>query len=77
MAAKRLHWKEKGGRFYAGFAVPKALVAVIGKSELLESLGGDPLETRRPDATADPLALSFGRGVREDKWPDALALAGG
>ena len=41
MAAKRRHWKEKGGRFYARIAVPKVLVPILGKTELLKSLGGD------------------------------------
>ncbi|MDB6453636.1 DUF6538 domain-containing protein [Falsirhodobacter sp. 20TX0035] len=41
MAGKLRHWKEKGGRFYARVAVPKPLIPYVGKSELLESLGGD------------------------------------
>lgn len=41
MAGKLRHWKEKGGRFYARVAVPKPLIPFVGKSELLESLGGD------------------------------------
>ncbi len=41
MAAKRRHWKEKDGRFWARMAVPKALQQILGKSELVEALGGD------------------------------------
>ncbi len=41
MAAKRRHWKEKGGRFWARIAVPKELQPIIGKSELIIALGGD------------------------------------
>ncbi|WP_273688883.1 tyrosine-type recombinase/integrase [Ketogulonicigenium vulgare] len=41
MAGKLRYWKEKDGRFWARLAVPSALKNIIGKSELLESLGGD------------------------------------
>lgn len=42
MAAKRRHWKAKGGRFWARLAIPVALRPRFdGKSELLEPLGGD------------------------------------
>ena len=41
MASKRRHWKEKDGRFWARVAVPKALQTILGKSELIEALGGD------------------------------------
>lgn len=41
MAGKLRHWKEKDGRFYARVAVPKPLVPYVGKSELIEPLGGD------------------------------------
>lgn len=41
MAAKRRHWKEKDGRFWARIAVPKALQKVIGKTELMAPLGGN------------------------------------
>jgi hypothetical protein len=41
MAGKLRYWKEKDGRFYARVAVPKPLVPFVGKSELIEPLGGD------------------------------------
>lgn len=42
MAAKRRHWKEKNGRFWARLSIPERLrPAFGGKSELLEPLGGD------------------------------------
>lgn len=42
MAAKRRHWKEKNGRFWARLAIPERLRPFFGgKSELLEPLGGD------------------------------------
>lgn len=52
MAAGRRHWKEKSGRFYARIAVPKALVPVLGKTELIESLGGDRRAADRAHAAA-------------------------
>jgi integrase len=41
MAAKRRHWKEKNGRFWARVAVPKDVQEILGKTELIEPLGGD------------------------------------
>ncbi len=42
MAARRRHWKEKNGRFWARLSNPQRLrPAFGGKSELLEPLGGD------------------------------------
>jgi len=42
MAAKRRHWKEKGGRFWARIAIPADLRPQFdGKTELIEALGGD------------------------------------
>lgn len=42
MAAKRRHWKEKGGRFWARIAIPAQLRSHFGnKTELIEPLGGD------------------------------------
>jgi hypothetical protein len=41
MAGKRRHWKEKNGRFWARIALPKNLQPILGKSELIEPLGGD------------------------------------
>ena len=41
MAGKTRHLKGKNGRFYARIAVPKALQALLGKTELLEPLGAD------------------------------------
>ena len=42
MAAKRRHWKEKKGRFWARIAIPSALRPFFGnKTELIEPLGGD------------------------------------
>ena len=42
MAAKRRHWKEKDGRYWARIAIPKDLQPCFdGKTELTESLGGD------------------------------------
>ena len=42
MAAKRRHWKEKTGRFWARIAIPKDLQPCFdGKTQLTEPLGGD------------------------------------
>lgn len=42
MAAKRRHWKEKDGRFWARVAIPAALRPFFGnKTQLTEPLGGD------------------------------------
>ncbi len=41
MAGQTRHLKTKGGRYYARLAVPSALRPAIGKSELIEPLGGD------------------------------------
>ncbi|MRH22877.1 tyrosine-type recombinase/integrase [Rhodovulum strictum] len=42
MAAKRRHWKEKNGRFWARIAIPKDLQPCFdGKTQLTEQLGGD------------------------------------
>ncbi len=52
MAAKRRHWKEKGGRFWARISVPKSLQAMLGKTELIEALGGDRRAADRNHAAA-------------------------
>ncbi|MCC5972257.1 MAG: hypothetical protein JJU15_20175, partial [Pararhodobacter sp.] len=42
MAAKRRHWQEKKGRFWARIAIPAALQPYFdGKTQLTEPLGGD------------------------------------
>lgn len=42
MAAKRRHWKEKNGRFWARISIPEALRPYFsGKTQLTEALGGD------------------------------------
>ena len=42
MAAKRRHWKEKGGRFWARVSIPADLRPQFdGKTQLTEALGGD------------------------------------
>ena len=42
MAAKRRHWKEKNGRFWARLAVPVELRTFFqNRTELIEPLGGD------------------------------------
>ena len=42
MAAKRRHWKEKDGRFWARVSIPYALRPMFGnKTQLTEPLGGD------------------------------------
>lgn len=42
MAAKRRHWKEKNGRYWARVSIPSALRAQFdGKTQLTEALGGD------------------------------------
>lgn len=48
------HWREKDGRFYARVAVPKELVHLIGRSELIEPLGGD----RRAAMRLHPAAVA-------------------
>jgi len=53
MAAKRRHWKEKGGRFWARISVPKNLQAALGKTELIEALGGDRRAADRNHAAAE------------------------
>ena len=52
MASKRRHWKEKGGRFWARMAVPTNLQTILGKSELIEALGGDLRTADRNHAAA-------------------------
>jgi integrase len=42
MAAKRRHWKQKDGRFWARISIPVALRPIFdGKTQLTEPLGGD------------------------------------
>ena len=52
MAGKRRHWKEKNGRFWARVAVPKAVQPILGKTELIEPLGGDRRDADRNHAAA-------------------------
>lgn len=53
MAAKRRHWKEKNGRFWARISIPSALRPFFGnKTELIEALGGDLRIADRKHATA-------------------------
>ena len=53
MAAKRRHWKEKGGRFWARIAIPKDLEPCFdGKTQLTEPLGGDMRVADRNHAAA-------------------------
>jgi integrase len=52
VAARRRHWKEKGGRFWARIAVPRELQPIIGKSELIIALGGDLRVADRNHAAA-------------------------
>lgn len=53
MAAKRRHWKEKDGRFWARVAIPVALRPSFGnKTELTEPLGGDRRVADRNHAAA-------------------------
>ena len=52
MAATRRHRTERNGRFRARMAVPKALQPILGKSELIEPLGGDRRVADRNHAAA-------------------------
>ena len=52
VAGKLRHWREKDGRFYARVAVPKELVPFIGRSELIEPLGGDRRSAMRQHPAA-------------------------
>ena len=53
MAAKRRHWKEKDGRFWARIAIPTALQPLLeGKTQLTEALGGDLRTADRNHAAA-------------------------
>lgn len=53
MAAKRRHWKEKNGRFWARISIPSALRPFFGnKTELIEALGGDLRIADRKHAAA-------------------------
>lgn len=53
MAAKRRHWKEKDGRFWARVSVPVALRPYfLGKTQLAEPLGGDRRVADRRHAAA-------------------------
>ena len=53
MAAKRRHWKEKKGRFWARISIPSALRPFFGnKTELIEPLGGDLRIANRNHAAA-------------------------
>ncbi|MCL7466688.1 hypothetical protein MXB90_16765 [Phaeovulum sp. NW3] len=53
MAAKRRHWKEKDGRFWARVSIPVALRPVFdNKTQLTEPLGGDLRVADRNHAAA-------------------------
>ena len=54
MAGKLRYWKEKDGRFWARMAVPRPIQKLIGRSEIIEPLGGDRREAikRHPAAVA-------------------------
>jgi hypothetical protein len=52
MAGKRRYWKEKDGRIWARIAVPKDVQSALGKSELIEPLGGDRRVAERGHAAA-------------------------
>lgn len=53
MAAKRRHWKEKDGRFWARISIPVALRPLFdGKTQLTTALGGDFRDADRKHATA-------------------------
>lgn len=53
MAAKRRHWKEKDGRFWARISIPFALRPTFdGKTQLTEPLGGDLRVADKNHATA-------------------------
>lgn len=54
MAGKLRYWKEKGGRFWARMAVPAPLQGIIGRSEIIEPLGGD----RREAIKKHPVAVA-------------------
>lgn len=56
MAGKLRHWKEKSGRFYARMGVPAHLKTIIGKGEILASLGSDRRIAMRKHA-AEVMAL--------------------
>lgn len=48
MAARRRHWKEKDGRFWARIAIPATLRSYFGgKTQLAEALGGDRRQADR------------------------------
>ncbi|WER10523.1 hypothetical protein PUH89_05965 [Rhodobacter capsulatus] len=43
MAAKRRHWKEKDGRYWARISIPLELKPFFdNKTQLTEPLGGEP-----------------------------------
>ncbi len=52
MAAKRRHWHEKDGRYWARIAIPKLLQEFFGKTQLTEPLGGDRRAAERAHAGA-------------------------
>lgn len=52
MTAKRRHWHEKDGRFWARIAIPKDLQTFFGKTQLTEPLGGDLRAADRAHAGA-------------------------
>lgn len=54
MAGKLRYWKEKDGRFWARMAVPGPVKEIIGRSEIIEPLGGDRREAikKHPAAVA-------------------------
>ena len=54
VAGKLRYWKEKDGRFWARMAVPAPVRRIIGKSEIIEPLGGD----RRAAIKAHPAAVA-------------------
>jgi hypothetical protein len=68
MAAKRRHWHEKDGRFWARIAIPKDLQGFFGKTQLTEPLGGDLRAADRAHAGAVARL--------QDQIRDAQALRG-
>lgn len=52
MAGRLRYWKEKEGRFWARMAVPGPVQKMIGRTEIIEPLGGDRREALKKHSAA-------------------------
>ncbi|MDO8882674.1 DUF6538 domain-containing protein, partial [Pseudotabrizicola sp.] len=76
MAAKRRHWKEKNGRFWARISIPEALRPYFsGKTQLTEALGGDlRVADQKHAAAVARLQAQIARAARSLPLPAPIEL---